>query len=180
MTCFDQFLEPIEIAGQRMDKRWKAYKMDGENPGMRPFVGLGSCNCCDYFLIHENAIILVEETQLSESIQSCMDKYDYLEKTDKKEFALKKMREEIRLKAYGSMLVLCRLTEKCPDARNLFQNKKYHFWLVASSARDGDEKFFDTLRGTVLSMLRGVLSREIVDTFEILSPKNLKVKLSRK
>ena len=158
----------------------KAYKMDGEKRGMRPFVGLGSCNCCDYFLPHGNAVIIIEETRLSESIQSYMGECGYLVDTAKKKFAFKRMREEIRLKAYGSMLVLCRLTEKCPDARNLFQNKKYHFWLVASSEPEGDKMALDNLSHDVLNMLKGVLSKKIVHTFAILSPENLNDKLSGK
>ena len=162
-----------------MDDRHKAYKMDGEKRGMRSFVGLGSCNCCDYFLTHGNAVIIIEETRLSESMQSYRDVYNYLDKEDREDFAIKRTREEIRLKAYGSMLVLCRLTEKCPDARNLFQNKKYHFWLVAS-AGIGDQKAVDNLHDTALSMLRGALSTEIVDVVEVLSPENLNDKLSGK
>ena len=88
------------------------------------------------------------------------------------------MREEIRLKAYGSMLVLWRLTEKCHDAKNLFQNKKYCFWIVASDTSAGNMRAFDNIRDDSQNMLRGALSKELVGRVELLSPEDLKNKLS--
>ena len=181
MTCLDKFLEPIEIAGEAMKEGYKAYKMDGakNDEDMRVFVGLKTCNCCDYFLPYgNNAIILIEETRLSESLESYRKEYHYLEDSDKDDFALKRMREEVRLKAYGSMLVLCRLKEKCSTARSLFQNKKYHFWLVASGKGTDYQRGVDNLHDNALTMLRGVLSKEIVDTVEVFPPEILRNKLS--
>ena len=44
--------------------------MDGmcPEPNMRSTVGLGDCNCCDYFASKDNIIVLIEETQLMEMI----------------------------------------------------------------------------------------------------------------
>ena len=179
MTSLDQFFEPIEIAEKAMAEGYRAYKMDRDKNGMRNFVGLGECNCFDYFLSHENSIVLIEETRLEKSIQHQRRMYPYLSDEDKEDFAFKRTREEIRLKAYGSMLVLCRLTEKCHDVKKLFQNKKYCFWIVASDMNAGDIKAFDNLRDDSLDMLRGALSKELVDTVELLSPEDLRNKLSQ-
>ena len=178
MTCFDQFLEPIELAEKAMGGGHKAYKMDRDKDGMRYFVGLGECNCFDYFLPHKNSIALIEETRFSKSMQHYRGTHDYLKDEDKDAFASERMREEIRLKAYGSMLVLWRLTEKCQDAKNLFQNKKYCFWIVASDTSAEGMRAFDNIRDDSQNMLRGALSQKVVDTVEFLSPEGLRKKLS--
>ena len=179
MTCFDQFLEPIEIAEKAMVEGYRAYKMDREKDGMRHFVGLGECNCFDYFHLHGNSIALIEETRLKESMQHYRNTHHYLKDMDKDAYADERMREEIRLKAYGSMLVLWRLTEKCLDAKNLFQDKKYCFWIVASDTSAEGMRFFDNLHDDSQSMLKGALSKELVDTVEFLSPEGLRNKLSQ-
>ena len=179
MTSLDRFLEPIEIAEKAMAEGYRAYKMDRNKDGMRHFVGLGECNCFDYFHLYGNSITLIEETRLKDSMEHQRIEYHYLKSEEKEDFAFKRTREEIRLKAYGSMLVLCRLTEKCHDVKKLFQNKKYCFWIVASDMNAGDIKAFDNLRDDSLSMLRGALSEELVDTVELLSPEDLRNKLSQ-
>ena len=178
MTCFEQFLEPIELAEKVMEEGQEAYKMDKDKDGMRHFVGLGECNCFDYFLPHKNSIALIEETRFSKTMQGYKDTYHYLKRNDKDAFAFKRMREEIRLKAYGSMLVLWRLTEKCQAAKDLFQNKKYCFWIVASDTSTEDMRAFDNIRDDSQNMLKGALSKKVVDTVEFLSPEGLKKKLS--
>ena len=68
MTCFDKFLETIKLAEKAMEGGQEAYKMDSDKNGMRHFVGLGECNCFDYFLPCKNSIALIEETRLKESM----------------------------------------------------------------------------------------------------------------
>ena len=178
MTCFEQFLEPIELAEKVMGGGYEAYKMDKDKDGMRHFVGLGECNCFDYFLPHKKSIVLIEETRFSKTMQGYRDAHDYLKRKDKKAFAAKRMRDEIRLKAYGSMLVLWRLTEKCQAAKDLFQNKKYCFWIVESDTSVTDLQAFDSIRDDSQNMLRGALSTKVVDTVKLLLPEDLKDKLS--
>ena len=176
MSPLNQFFRPVEIAEQPMDEL-KAYQMDkpvNGSPDMRRFVGLGECNCCDYFLPRGEVIILIEETQLSRQMQSLRNEYPYLHDNDKDDFFIKKIREEMRLKAYGSMLVLCRLAARCPDAAEMFQGKKYVFWLVASSVVAEDKVAFDNLKDTLSPMLKGVLGKEIVDDTEVLPANILK------
>ena len=177
MTSLGRFLEPITVANKPIGNEYTAYKMDStdKNKDMRKIVGLGTCHCCDYFLSHGNSIALIEETCLKKSLQYQRGVYHYLSGKDKKDFSNKKIREEIHLKAYGSMLVLCRLTEKCHDVKKLFQNKKYCFWIVASDMNEWDIKVFDNLRDE----LRGILSKKLVDAVEVLSPEDLRNKLSQ-
>ena len=133
MNSLDKFLEPIKVAGKSMGNKYKAYKMDSNvaNNNMRKMVGLGTCHCCDYFLPNDNSITLIEETQLLKTVEDIREEYDYLNDKDKKDVVNVRIREEIQLKAYGAMLVLCRLAAKCANAKQLFRDKKYHFWLVA-------------------------------------------------
>lgn len=179
MTSLDQFLKPIQIAGEPLRRERAAYKMDEPHSesGMRRFVGLGECNCCDYFLPQGNAIVLIEETQLSRSVTHIRKEYSYLDDRDKDDLANRRIREEIRLKAYGSMLVLCRLTAKSPDAKAIVQGKKYAFWLVASSTSTEDKRVFDNLKDDLLNMLKGALGKEILDNVEMLPSEALETRL---
>ncbi len=179
MSSLTQFFGPIEIAKQPMGEH-KAYQMDkpvNGSPDMRRFVGLGECNCCDYFLPTGEVIILIEETQLSRKMQLLRNEYAYLNDNNKDDFAIKRIREEMRLKAYGSMLVLCRLAARCRDAAEMFQGKKYVFWVVASSVDTEDTVVFDNLKDNLLSMLGGALGREIVSDTAVLPSDTLKDKL---
>ena len=152
MNSLDKFLEPIKVAGKSIGNKYKAYKMDSTDAGkdMRKVVGLGECHCCDYFLQEGDSITLIEETQLLEKMENIKKKYDYLNDEDKDKVANNRIRERMQLKAYGAMLVLCRLAAKCDSVEQLIQGKKYHFWLVVSSINLADDKiFFDNLKDTV-------------------------------
>ena len=78
-----------------------AWRMDG-CPGMREHVGLGSeLSCCDYLRIDQKEVILIEETDLAKTIERI--------KSEGEIPTPRTFGEEIRLKFYGAMLVLCRL-----------------------------------------------------------------------
>ena len=179
MSSLNQFFRPVEIAEQPMEEL-KAYKMDepiNGSPDMRRFVGLGECNCCDYFLPKGEVIILIEETQLSRQMQSLRSEYPYPNDNNNDDFAIKRIHEEMRLKAYGSMLVLCRLAAKCGDAEKMFQKKKFAFWVIASSITVEDKNALDNLKDNLLAMLGGALGREIVDSVEVFPADMLKEQL---
>ena len=165
-----------------MGNKYKAYKMDSNvaNNNMRKMVGLGTCHCCDYFLPNDNSITLIEETQLLKTVEDIREEYDYLNDKDKKDVVNVRIREEIQLKAYGAMLVLCRLAAKCANAKQLFRDKKYHFWLVASNINLDDEKYFDNLKDSLRGKLTQVLGNTLLDEVVVLSSDTLKDKLSGK
>ena len=171
MIDLEKFLEPIELGGTPLEDH-HAYRMDYKRsrPDMRTEVGLGTCNCCDYFILSkDDTIILIEETRLIDQHRNLQSEYHYLESTDQKQFIDKYIRQENQLKAYGSALVLCRLSAICKDARDLLGTKKYKFWLVVSGMNEAqDALFFNNLKIDLLSNLRSVLSRQIVDEVEIL------------
>ena len=181
MIPLDQFIEPIKVADEPIGNGYEAYKMDSSNEDndMRKMVDLGTCHCCDYFLPGDNSIILLEETQLLKKVEEIRDKYRYLNDQDKDKAVNDRIRERMQLKAYGAMLVLCRLMAKCSSARKLIQSKKYHFWLVASSINSDEEKrFFDHLKDSLRGTLTQVLGKTLLDDVDVLSSETLKTRLS--
>ena len=166
-----KFLEPIKLAGTPLKNR-QAYRMDSTSSGqnMRQEVGLGTCNCCDYFMIGaDNTIILIEETQLVKQIKGLKSKFHYLKSTDQKQFIDKYIQQENRVKAYGSMLVLCRLAAICSQAKNLLGTKKYKFWLVVTGMNaPQDTRFLNQQKLDLSKVLKDVLTKKIVDDVAIL------------
>lgn len=170
MIALSKFLQPITLARKPLQNH-HAYLMDGisPQPDMRKDVGLGTCNCCDYFLISNGVVVLIEETQLLRGIKNLQKEYSYLSGATKKEFIDKKILQENRLKAYGSMLVLCRLATVCKEAKDLFGTKKYKFWLVVSDQYwPQNARFFHNWKGSFFGDLKNVLGKEIVADVEII------------
>ena len=170
-----KFLQPITLAHKPLQNH-QAYRMDdtSEQSDMRKDVGLGTCNCCDYFLISNGTVVLIEETQLLRHIKRLKNKYNYLRGTDQMDFMKEDIRRENWLKAYGSMLVLCRLVAVCKEAKDLFGTKKYKFWLVVSDTNmtDAEESdaqiIFDHLKDNLYLDLKSLLSGKIVADVEII------------
>ena len=183
MTALDEFWEPVEIAGRPLDEKYQACRMDGtspKKPDMRKYVGLGSCNCCDYFMpYNDDFVLLIEETQLMKQIEDLKNEYHYLEDHDQIKFISKRIRDENKLKVYGSMLVLCRLAAVCKKTKDLLQMKKYKFWLVASGMEtEGVTRLFDHLKDRLHNDLKSVLTGKIVDDVEIIPSDAFVTKLS--
>lgn len=177
MTELGKYLEPIEVAGKSIGKNYQAYRIDGDSQqrNMRKDVGLGTCSSCDYFIFNENTLVLIEETQLLWQISNLKVEYSYLEEKVQTEFINTCIRNENKLKVYGSMLVLCRLSAISNNTKDLLNNRKYTFWLVASGMeKEEDTIMFDHLRDRLLSELRSALTNNIVDSVEII-PSNLLV-----
>ncbi len=183
MNSLNQFLEVIEVAKKPIKSKHKAYKMDStdKNKHMRNIVGLGSCHCCDYFLPEGDAIILIEETQIIGTVRSIKKKYSYLGKNDMKNFIYEKLNEENQLKAYGSTLVLGRLAAKFGGVKNIIENKKIHFWLVASNISSSAEKrYFAYLKNSLRKVLTQVLGNILLDDVKVFSSQKLINELSQK
>ncbi len=187
MIALEKFLEPIEIAGKPFNKKIKAYRMDGTSPklDMRKYVGLGSCNCCDYFMpYNDDSVLLIEETKLMGQIEDLKNEYCYLEKDDQTEFINNCIRDENKLKVYGAMLVLCRLAAVCKNAKDLLQTKssklkKCKFWFVASGMETEETtRLFDHLKDRLHNDLRSVLTGKILDDVEIMPSDVFVTKLS--
>lgn len=174
---FEEFLEGITVAGEPLEPKRQAYRMDGDppDPEMRRMAGLGACNCCDYFAFgSSNKVILIEETRLAKQIEDLMERFSYLSSTDQKDHVTKLILQENRLKAYGSLLVLCRLfCNKENGAAPISLETKYSYWLVASSAGPTDEVItLDHLKDRLVDQLRSVLGA-VVDTVDVVPAERL-------
>ena len=180
MKTLQPYLAPISIAGESLGDSYKAYKMDNvTQPDMRIDVGLGTCDCCDYFQVVDNNVYLIEDKQLVEKYKNLKMRHAKLDEEQKKELINRTIKMVNRLKVYGSMLVLCRLAGNCKSARKLLANKKYVILLVVSGlTATEDYKFFEYLKTEYLSDLKSQLSSEMIARVEILTPDNLKKKLS--
>ena len=180
---YEEFAEDITVAGAPLAPKRKAYRMDGNDPDpdMRKKVGLGTCNCCDYFAFGaRDAVILVEETRLAAQIARLMQEYSYLDSTDRHNHVIECILKENRLKVYGSLLVLCRLfcAETDAPAAPISSDRKYSFWLVASVENSNDEsKAIEHVKDRLFLDLRGVLSSAVVDSVEIVPAEALAKKL---
>lgn len=176
MNNLTRYLEEINVAGISLGREFQAYRMDGTevNRQMRIDAGLGTCICCDYFLLDNDSIVLIEETQLIETIINLKKKFSCLKKLDQDWIIEKLVKKENQVKVYGSMLVLCRLASKCNNLANLFQNKSYKFWLVTSGTDTTESyRYYDNMTKSILSDLRSQLSRELVDDVKIVPSKDL-------
>ena len=151
---------------------------------MRASAGLGTCNCCDYFTFVGSTLVLIEETRLrwqikdlqNEFAQDIHKEFVELEEGERKsvnERVLKHLKQENKLKVYGSLLVLCRLA-KVVDGRAEALAQPASFWLVDSeSAGASDAVFFDSLRRQLNSDLRSALTGKVVGQVRILPAENL-------
>lgn len=182
MIALEKFLKPIELANTPLSETHRAYRMDGNSPqpDMRKDAGLGSCNCCDYFMPwNDDSVLLIEETQLIQQMKDLKREYRYLKSVHQKHFIDKYIKQENRVKAYGSMLILCRLAAVCKDAKNLLETKKYKFWIVDSSVYSTkDAKLFRNLKQLLFHGLSDVLSDKIVDEVKILPSNRFVTRLS--
>ena len=180
----EEFLEDITVAGAQLAPRRTAYRMDATSSGrnMRKTARLGTCNCCDYFIFGpDNGVILIEETRLGDQIKDLMEKYSYLNPIDQKGHVTKIILQENRLKVYGSLLILCRLScrQGGEVAESISSDTKYSFWLVSSVKEPADEVFaIDYVRDWLNVELKGVLTKAVVDSVEVVPAEVLAEKLS--
>ena len=183
MTDLEQFLEPIEITGEHLDGEYKAYRMDGTSSraNMRKIAGLGTCNCCDYFTFTaDDTVTLIEETRLLEQFTRLQDQYDYLDADNRKTFIDRYIRDENKLKVYGSMLVLCRLTAQYEAVKERLLAKRYRFWLVVTGVdKTEDVRTFNHLKVKLLNDLKSALTGKVVEGVEIVPATKFATKLSQ-
>ena len=184
MSVLEEFLGGITVAGVPLTPQREAYRMDGTSPGpdMRKKAGLGDCNCCDYFTFGaDNGVILIEETRLGDQIKDLMKKYSYLDSTDQRNHVTTLILQENRLKAYGSLLVLCRLFSRETDgvAASISSDTKYSFWLVASVKEPADDVItVDHVKDRLVVELGSLLTKAVVDSVEVVPADALATKLA--
>ena len=174
-----QFAEPISSAGGD----FKAYRMDSttEVPDMRRAAGLGTCECCDYVTVSKDnqSAVFIEETDLESTIIDFKEKYDYLSDDDQVDLLYDEVLKEHRLKLYGSMLVLCRLSCSRDEVKAFLPDNEFQFWLVTTSTAPSDSVILmDNLTDNLRGFLKSPLTREMMDVVDIIPSTELAEKLS--
>lgn len=179
MSRFDRYLETILVAGHPLSECYKAYKIDGVSPNlnMRNDAGLGSCHSCDYFLISDGFIYLIEETKLFDWHQDMTHKYDFLQSENREKLIEDFFLKENELKVYASMLVLCRFSAKYSCVASQIRNKSYNFWLVISGIPDENFRFADNLKEKFFGVLRSLFSKDVMRDVAIIPSAELSRKL---
>lgn len=173
-----QFAEPLESAGGV-----KAYRMDSTTEGsnMRSAAGLGTCECCDYVTISKDkqSVVFIEETDLERTIIDFKERYDYLSDDDQVDLLYDEVLKEHRLKLYGSMLVLCRLSSSRDEVKSFLPDSEFQFWLVTTSTVPSDSVILmDNLTDNLRGFLKSPLTREMMDVVDIIPSTELAEKLS--
>ena len=174
MIHLAQYLENIDVDGVS----YQAYRMDGTavNRQMRIDAGLGTCSCCDYFILDNDSVVLIEVTQLNQTITKLKKKYSYLNDLHRKKIITKLIKQENRIKVYGSILVIYQLTSMCSDLANLLQNKSYKFWLVMTGkgkVNSEDYLFYEGLHANLKPALQGQLSPKLMKDVKIVPSQEL-------
>ena len=174
-----QFAEPIESAGG-----FKAYRMDSTKEGsnMRSTAGLGTCECCDYVTVSKDnqSVVFIEETNLESTIVDFKERYDYLSDDDQVDLLYDEVLKEHRLKLYGSMLVLCRLSCSQDEVKEFLPENEFQFWLVTTPASSDSIILMDHLTDNLRGFLKSPLTKEMMDVVGIIPSTELAEKLSDK
>lgn len=178
MSRLETFMESVRADGVVVQPNCRAYRMDGASPDMRKEAGLGTCNCCDYVTFDgAGKVILVEETKLIWQIENLEKAYGDLSLPAGEvwEHVLRSVKDENKLKVYGSLLVLCRLARRLTDSAEVHAlGGRTDFWLVVSDTLDGDRaKFLDFVRGELFRDLRSVLTGAVVGDVQIVMASEL-------
>ena len=170
-----QFTEEIESASG-----FKAYRMDNTANDMRRAAGLGTCECCDYVTVSKDgqSVVLIEETDLGQTIVDFKQRYDYLNDEDQTVLLYENVLREHRLKLYGSMLVLCRLSSWWARVKAFLPENQFHYWLITTTDSADSSVLLDHLRDKLRNFLKSTLKKEMLTEVDIIPSTELDRKLS--
>ena len=191
--CLSLFKEKIQLEGMLSTLETSAYRMDGNTKNnlkpMAKYVKMGTPSCCDYLYIKNKKAVLIEDTRLGKKMQEIKLKLKDLisEQQENKLFRAKTiLRQENSLKVYGSLLLLCRLSQKHQQVdEELKKIQSYNFWLVLTDeddikAIDNQEitNIIDFLKEKLSQSLEGPLQgSKLVKNVRILFPAELQNEL---
>ena len=149
---------------------------------MRSAAGLGTCECCDYVTVSKDnqSVVLIEETNL-ESVRRIEFRRKHMitsEEDDQVELLYDQVLRENRLKLYGSMLILCRLSSSREDVQSFLPENEFQFWLVTTPASSDSVILMDHLTDNLRGFLKSPLTKEMMDVVDIIPSTKLAEKLS--
>ena len=195
----DEYKEEIRVGRQReiLSGR-RAFRLDQmEDPkakgrDLRADVGLDGLSCCDYLRMGNKGAILMEETDLAETMRGIEEDLDRVRGGGdaRKKFIRDTVRERVvrehARKVYGSLLLMCR-------AGVLWKDTRHIVWIVvdgdsaATSAirrMDPENELADALNAVLVgdserqsSLQGGLRSAKLVDQAEVITISELKKRL---
>ena len=155
--------------------KYRAYRMDGGRgkSDMRDYLGLGSCETCDYFFVSDDSIVLIEDTQIMETEKNVKEKFSYLKKDDAEKFFREKVRQEVTVKVYGSLVMLRELAARNKKLAEILQDKKSVFWFVLVNVAEKNARGVHRMEMKLLSDLRSKLKGQVISDIKILTDTHL-------
>ena len=199
------FKEPITPQGHS-SLGIQAYRMDSDGSSkkvsaMTEYAGLDKLNkpfCCDYLYIKNQQAVLIEDTHLEKTAKNILqelkdgrnekDKKDKHSEFDnitnhnkaKQKYIKQFIKKKYFLKVYGSLLILCRLTQKHVNIFQELKDKKISFWLVINDTLNipaidsmGLKSFLQT------SMTNSLTKKKLVKNTEIFFVQQLEKQLKQ-
>ena len=172
MRPLQDFLKPVEVEGVEKPFPVQAYAVDKPcgNNGTRLMdqFGMGSSHCCDYIYVNNSEVLLLEDSNLKAKKDQLKNECfcSVQDEQTKEKLSRKRIREEYVLKAYASLLLLCRLISKDKDARQLMENKEVRFCVIINDSHASDSRAFQNLGNSISGSLGSLVSRVFVWSLE--------------
>ena len=174
MKNLDGFISP-DVAGVSVSAGNVAYRVDKKNNDMRELCDMDGSACCDYFLLREDSIVLIEKSALGATVGNLEEECHGLGGDKEQAYILQALRREHVLKIYGTLLMLYRLGSQFSCVQDALAEKKYDFWLVATDGNVGANyakggKLQTRLGGTLGKTVRGINIISLDNLREIFQP----------
>ncbi|RKZ49481.1 MAG: hypothetical protein DRR16_05550 [Candidatus Parabeggiatoa sp. nov. 3] len=150
-------LESIDLECHRFENESvnkKALRMDGER-GIRKQLGLENYNCCDYLFTHQDNLYLIE-------ISDFVIQRDNLQKNHSIKEIKKIIRQEIRLKIMGSLIILFKIPTQFSISHEKIHTGKIRVILILCSDDSSDVVAFDYLQTDLKTALSPLITEVIV------------------
>ncbi len=173
-STIEDFLGPVIIRsanGIRDTFPVKAYVVDRPpSPGkgsksLKNKLRMDNFHCCDYIFVPDNnSVLLIEDSNLKRKKEDLEENDLSSVKDTKSKARLSKewIKNEQLLKAYASLLLLCRLLAQNTIATPKMQGKNIHFWVIINDSGPSDVEIFDYLKKAIASRLRSLVSEVVV------------------
>ena len=132
-----------EIEAEICEFPTKAYGLDksisgnGKKKTLKGQYGMHGTHCCDYLLINDKNVLLLEDSNIGKTKENWERKYP-----DEK-LSVEMIAKEQLLKAYASLLLLCKISCSDRSARRLIKDKEIAFCVVCNDIENKDLRLLD-------------------------------------
>lgn len=157
----------------------KAIRLDGQgDTGLQALLGMKSqCNCCDYLLPNKDEVFLIELSDLIKQLIDLQAKNKKAPKDQKEclQDEVDKLRQEMKLKIFGSLIVLFKIPTKFQITHQEVHQKKITAIFVVCSQESNLEHslVFEKLAIDIGCMF----SKTLISEVKILDIQEFKKKL---